>query len=344
MSGKLLGLMACVILFVSAILASWYSSDRSFWHQHRNEYAVNDYVPESEESGKMIRLDKNDYRLNEYLFRNLAGDLLPSAPVTFYLQKGDSVFQFQQSQEESVRDDSKYAVLVSHEDRAGSSGSQTDGQKRIKTFTDYNLLDSSNRTKSVVIDGDRESNLIRLDISRFEKSLYSYDYDSRLFGYRPQINVLCFVDYFLLYELAYSGNSTEYAALFYYDNNGKYCICSGGFPESGSRDREDDYHNLTSSAWFSMLLKSQDFTENVIREYRYQRDHLFSEEYLIGYLEGLSDFLARSELVDRNELKRQKDDLCGYLRHRLKWLDNNIESLREFSALSAVKEYRNTPY
>ena len=93
-----------------------------------------------------------------------------------------------------------------------------------------------------------------------------------------------------------------------------------------------------------MLLKSRAFTGDVIREYRYQRKHFFSEEYLFRYAEEACAYLAQYSAVDGEALTNQKEQLCTYLRQRLAWLDDNIDSLREFSALSAVKQERNTPY
>lgn len=344
MNGKLAGLMACVVLILSAILATWFTVDRNFPHQHLLGDPLDDPDLVSADIGEKVLLDKSDYHLNEYLFRNLAGELLLCAPVTFYTQENGELFLFRQSQEDCVRSECKYAIQISPKDAAGSYGTEQNDSDRIITFADYNYLDTSERKSVIVIDGFREKEDIRLDISRFEKSLYSYDYDSWLYGYKEKINILCFINYFLLYELAYPGNCRENTALLYYDSNGRYSICTGDFPGSGYYGGKTDYHNLISSVWFTMLLKSPAFTENMIDEYRYHREHLFSEAYLVSYLEELSAFLSQSELIDKESLNRQKEALCGYLHDRLQWLDNNIGSLREFSALSAVKEYRNTPY
>lgn len=61
-------------------------------------------------------------------------------------------------------------------------------------------------------------------------------------------------------------------------------------------------------------------------------------------MEETSAFLARYSAVDGETLNDQKEQLCAYLHQRLAWLDENMDSLREFSALSAVKLERNTPY
>ena len=45
---------------------------------------------------------------------------------------------------------------------------------------------------------------IELDLSAFEKALYSYDYDTEDYGYWNWIDVESFVDYFLINELSLS--------------------------------------------------------------------------------------------------------------------------------------------
>lgn len=346
MSGKLIGLACGIILLLAAVLASWLTVDRGFPHQHQTENSVSDNVTFAENVNEVmtIRLYEKDYQLNEYLFRNLAGEMLPVAPVTYYGMAGDDAVLFLQGQRECILPKCEYAVMVSHDDNAEEQDLYFEERDSIVTFADYCYLDATDRKSHVVIRGNSTNEDIRREISGFEKSLYSYDYDSGRFGYKSQINVHCFVNYFLLYELAYPGNRIENTAMLYRDNNGKYCLCTSDFPESGRYMGDDDYHNLLSSVWFSMLLKSRDFTENVIREYEYQRNHCFSEEYLTGYVEDTASFLAQSGIVNDEELFRQKEELCDYLRRRLEWLDKNMISLKEFSALSAVKEYRNMPY
>lgn len=344
-SGKLTGLMACAALILCAVFLSWSAAGRDFRHQHLSDAEPPETaaIAENDPTGKIIPLDGSDCLLNEYLFRNLAGELLPFAPETFYTEENGKLFQYQQSQRECARPVCEYAVQVRHRDSPDAPAGLA-ADKEIITFVDYTYADVIGRQNRIVLRGGRTDEAIRREISRFEKSLYSYDYDSRLYGYKPQLNALCFVDYFLLYELAYPGNCRENTALLCFDRDGKFDICTGAFPGSGRYNGEAEYHNLISSPWFAMLLKSRAFTGDVIREYRYQREHFFSEEYLFRYVEELCAFLAQYATVDAEALNCQKEQLCAYLQQRLAWLDDNIDSLREFSALSAVKHERNTPY
>lgn len=187
------------------------------------------------------------------------------------MEEDGKLFQFRQSQRECVRALCEYAVEI-RPGEAGDTASETVAEEII-TFVDYTYSDPVGRSSRVVIHGGRTDEEIRQEISRFEKSLYSYD--SRLYGYKPQLNILCFVDYFLLYELAYPGNCRENTALLYFDGDGKFSISTGTFPGSGKYSGDAEYHILLSSAWFAMLLKSRAFTRDVIREYRYQREHFF---------------------------------------------------------------------
>ena len=345
MSGKLSGLTAFAALVLCSILLSWLAADRNFRHQHLGDFAPSEInaVMEADSAGEKIPLEKNDYLLNEYLFRNLAGELLPCAPETFYIEEDGKLYQFRQSQRECALPVCEYAVEVHRRGPSDPTVPET-AAEQIITFVDYTYADPAGRSIRSVIHGGRTDEEIGQEISRFEKSLYSYDYDSRLYGYKPQLNVLCFVNYFLLYELAYPGSCRENTSLLLFDKDGKFSICTGAFPGSGRYNGDPEYHNLISSAWFFMLLKSRAFTGDVIREYRYQRKHFFSEEYLFRYAEEACAYLVQYSAVDGEALTNQKEQLCTYLRQRLAWLDDNIDSLREFSALSAVKQERNTPY
>ncbi|MDY5663382.1 MAG: CotH kinase family protein, partial [Blautia sp.] len=76
-------------------------------------------------------------------------------------------------------------------------------RKNIDTFTQYSLR--TNLQINIEYPGAKNLtpeliNAITQDFSYFEKSLYSYDYDDRKYGYKNLIDVDSFVDYFLINE------------------------------------------------------------------------------------------------------------------------------------------------
>ena len=65
---------------------------------------------------------------------------------------------------------------------------------------------------------------IELEFSAFEKALYSYDYDSKDYGYIQWIDVPAFVDYFLLNEFTCNYDAGELSTYIYKDVSGRYKI------------------------------------------------------------------------------------------------------------------------
>ena len=96
-----------------------------------------------------------------------------------------------------------------------------------------------------------------------------------------------------------------------------------------------------------MLIKDEDFTERIIQRYHSLRKGLLSEESLYRYIDETLDFIAPALAkgllvpVSRNLDSRSaaEGQLKGYLRNRGEWLDENIETLRQYSASSRVKQY-----
>lgn len=213
---------------------------------------------------------------------------------------------------------------------------------------------------------------IEKDVSQFEKSLYSFDYDSMDYGYQNYIDVEEFADYFILAEVFLQGDTGNHSTYFYKGVNGKYKPCVWDFNNDLDNDMvkyEDDYLSVSNfitvkAPWFEMLIKDEKFTDIIIRRYRSLRKGVLSDEYLTEYMKGTADYLG--EAVERNYMiwgysfdpsqldddnKQHPDErvpgsweeamaqMEGVLLQRLAWLDENIEVLRQYSHESAVKKF-----
>ena len=212
---------------------------------------------------------------------------------------------------------------------------------------------------------------IEKDVSRFEKALYSFDYDTSAYGYWNYIDVDEFVDYFILMEVFLQYDTGNLSTYFYKDINGKYRPCVWDFNndlENRNIIAEDDFYIrkfvTVQAPWFWMLVKDEKFTESVISRYRTLREGILSDKYLTGYIDETSAFLG--EAVERNfsvwgysfdpslldeETRLYPDErnprsygealeqMKGELLRRLAWLDENIEILRQYSHESAVKKF-----
>ena len=84
---------------------------------------------------------------------------------------------------------------------------------------------------------------ISKDFSAFEKALYSYDYDSKRYGYKKYIVVSSFVDYFIINEVTKNLDAATYSTYLYKDVAGKLNFAVWDFNNSC-----DNYEEIISTA------------------------------------------------------------------------------------------------
>ena len=131
--------------------------------------------------------------------------------------------------------------------------------------------------------------------------------------------------------------------------------CDNYFEEESSVDG----FFMRNRLWYWMLMKDEDFTERIIYRYRKLRKGILSEQALDNYIdetiafiepalerndERWGDVSGQANLLvpaERNLSSRSAavGQLKGYLHNRGDWMDTYIESLRQYSAPSKVKEY-----
>ena len=143
---------------------------------------------------------------------------------------------------------------------------------------------------------------IELEFSLFEKALYSYDYDSKDYGYSQWIDIPSFVDYFLLSEFTCNYDAGRLSSYIYKDVSGKYKICVWDFNNACDNYMEAriDLHDfeIQNRLLYHMLCRDEDFTEAVITRYKELRRGVLSEEYLMDYIDRTVAYLGPA--IDRN--------------------------------------------
>lgn len=203
---------------------------------------------------------------------------------------------------------------------------------------------------------------IELEFSAFEKAIYSYDFDDEE-GYKGSIDVMSFVDYFIINEVSLNRDAGLYSTYIYKDMDRKYKMCVWDF--NNSLDNYEEVENPTDgfamygTLWFNRLVQDEDFTKAIIKRYRELRKTVLSDEYLNSFIEETIEWLGPA--VDRNYEKwgysfdessdrliphernpRSYDEaveqMIDCLNGRLKWMDENIESLKQYSAASKTHE------
>ena len=113
----------------------------------------------------------------------------------------------------------------------------SDPLESISTFSRESLFSSSLSSNtgymSIVYPAltltEEQRRYIISDISKFEKAIYSFDYDDKKRGYVKYIDVESFVDYFLINEFTLNYDAGALSRFFYKDVGGKYKMCVWDF-------------------------------------------------------------------------------------------------------------------
>ena len=180
-------------------------------------------------------LDKSLIR--NYMWYNLAGEITDYAPNVRFCEvllngeyQGlyvmtetinsavDARLQLTEPSKDTVQ--TSYALRLDH-----GSGNEA---KNIETFSQYalrNLQDVDIVYPSPKWLTPERVAWIAQDFSDFEKSLYSYDYNTKPYAYWEQADRASFVDYFILNEFTCNYDAGWLSTYIYKDVRGKFKMC-----------------------------------------------------------------------------------------------------------------------
>jgi hypothetical protein len=250
-------------------------------------------------------------------------------------------------------------------------------QSELGNFTFYTNNPEPKATLSVVYPGTSAltepfRSYIEADFSAFEKALYSYDFKDPEKGYRAYIDVASFVDYYIMSEFLLVNDVLYRSTYFYKDLGGKLHIGPGWDYNNTAnnflrpvRGADGEGFVYAERTWYKMLLKDEYFVDCVIKRYRELRDggildaqNLTEEtEHIVTWLGDAIDrnfevwgySFDASQLDNFNRLtpyernptsyEEALSDLREFLRIRGIWMDENIESLQQYSHVSMIKLY-----
>ena len=317
-------------------------------------------------------LDKSLIR--NYMWYNIAGELMEYAPnVRFCEVILNGEYQGLYLMTETITNGEDCRIDVS----SPVSGSTNTGYllrldrgssnpvKNISTFSSYTLRSQQCIDIKYPRSGDltpEMADAIAQDFSNFEKSLYSYDYDTDDNGYFYDINVRSFVDYFILNEFTTNYDAGRVSTYLYKDIGGKYNMVVWDFNSACDNYNESTisppHFKLQDAVWFDMLLKDESFTRQVIDRYRELRKSYLSDEYLNQYIEEtvayLGDAVQRNfsvwgytfdlDLIQPSERNpRSHEEAVAQIRDfialRGAWMDEHIDVLHQYSHESKVKKF-----
>ena len=315
--------------------------------------------------------------LRNYMWYNIAGEIMDYAPnVRFCEVILNDEYRGLYVMTENITAGKEGARLSLSVDKKDSTFSgyllrldkgNSDSFQNLNSFTDYTRRTAMQL--EVIYPGrnnltEELKKSINQDFSDFEKALYSYDYDHKKYGYGQYMDVQSFVDYFLLNELTCNYDAGWMSTYMYKDLDGKYRMCVWDFNSACDNYQESmmasNHFEMQNCLWYVMLIKDEDFTDRLASRYRQLRKTAFDEDYLNRYIDDVIAYLG--DAVDRNYEKwgytfeeeydmlqpeernprsyeEAINDMKDFLHNRIKWMDENIETLRQYSAESKVKKF-----
>jgi len=320
-------------------------------------------------------LDKSLIR--NYMFYNISGEIMEFAPNVRFCEvflDGDYRGVYFMAESISNGNNRRLDLNITEKDNTFSGY-----LLRLDRSTEDGIMDADNiytmseRTNQVKVDirldypgkanlTDELAKEIELEFSQFEKALFSYDYNSDDYGYKNYIDVDSFVTYYIINEFTKNMDAGRYSTYIYKRPGEKYKMCVWDFNNACDNlpDDETDTIGFTmlDKAYFNILFRDEDFVEKVIQKYTELRKGLLSDEYLTKYIDETVAFLgsAVARNTNRWNVYIQSDQLIPVERNvythedavkqlkewlvsRGKWMDDNIDSLRQYCAESKVKKH-----
>ena len=319
-------------------------------------------------------LDKTLIR--NYVCYNIAGEIMDYAPnVRFCELILNGEYRGLYLMVETItagKEGSRLNITVDKKDKTFSGyilrldrGSDSE-LKNLHPFSSYTLR--TLQEFNIVYPGTSNLNeetaeSIRQDFSKFEKALYSYDYDGPE-GYKKYIDPLSFADYFIINEFTCNYDAGWLSTYVYKEAGEKLKMCVWDFNSAWDNYQETnmnpDGFQMQNCLWYFMLTKDEDFIELIIDRYKDLRETFLSDEYLDRYIDETIDYLGDAvdrnynvwgytfdeeydmlEPADRNPRSYEEsvEQLKDYIHLRGKLMDENIETLRQYCAESKVKKF-----
>lgn len=236
--------------------------------------------------------------------------------------------------------------------------------KNINTFTEYTHIAEIDTGIKIIYPGkdiinDTIKKYVEGDISKFERALYSYDFNDPKKGYKNYINVASFVDYYIFQEFM-EINDTCYRSTYLYKEKGGKITMGPIWDYNNSLNNyftelDNEEMQYVDRLWYSQLLRDKDFVDRVVNRYKELRKSYLNEEYLLNYIDDVREYLGSA--VDRNfevwgfsfdpknlnekeklypesrnirsydeAIRQLKDEIIK----RGRWLDENIDTLYQY--------------
>lgn len=322
-------------------------------------------------------LDKTLMR--NYVCMNVIGQIMPFTPdVRFAQLYVNDEFQGLYLMEESITlGEGRVNIAKPKEgDRSISYIIRMDIDPKdirsLNTLDYYTFMTEQNMSLSIVYPGTRRitqewKNYIEQDFSKFEKALFSYDFQDPIKGYRTYIDVDSFVDYYIFMEFFGIKDFGSRSTYLYKDVKGKICMGPvwdfNNAMDNFFQKQPDTGIQFAETIWFRTLLKDDYFVNKVVNRYHELRKSVLDETYLLNYIDEVQTFLGQeiernyevwgysfdpSQLTSDEKLTPDERNPSSYeeaiqemkefITVRGGWLDEHIETLYQYAHESKNKD------
>ena len=180
----------------------------------------------------------------------------------------------------------------------------------LQTFANFAYLTATPNHKhqqlEIIYPGaaltEQQYRFIQSDFSRFEKALFSFDYNDPRKGYAKYIDVDSFVDYFIINEFTLNYDAVDLSTYLYKDVGGRLRMCVWDFNSAFDYYQDSlttpQTFQLQERLWYHLLFKDEAFVDRVAERYETLRESFFNEEYLFDYIDSVVEYLGPA--IDRN--------------------------------------------
>lgn len=208
-----------------------------------------------------------------------------------------------------------------------------------------------------------QKNYITEYLASFETALDSEDFINPTSGYSAYINMVSFIDYFLMNELANNVDAFRLSTFISKDKNEKlnmgpvwdfnYALGNVDFCDAGQTDvwahtfnERCGHHNQQVPFWWSRFLEDPTFVSQLKQRWNELRINAFSESNFNEMIDAYSEFLKQHGAINKNfevwnilgvdvhpnnfvgnTHEEEIEYLKSWLKDRLTWLDSAIEGL-----------------
>jgi len=219
---------------------------------------------------------------------------------------------------------------------------------------------------SLIETTERRKRYIEDDLSKMEKSLYSYDSLDNKKGYSQYLDIDAFAEFFIINEFFGNNDAGIYSTYYYKTNKGKLKPVVWDFNNAFNNHFDFDTtqagFTLINQPIFDALIKDEKFIDTVVSKYRKLRKSSLNESYLLnqidetelwlgesinrnytkwGYVFDLLNYKSSTYLtpIDRNATSYDDsiDKLKNYIIGRGDWMDKHIEVLYQYCQESKIK-------